>query len=276
MVANLLTIGNAVCGFVAIILIGRASQAGDAACTDLKHAAWLILFGMVFDALDGRVARSTGTTSALGAQLDSLSDLVTFGVAPAVLVFHTQHLFSFSFWAKHQWILWCLCAAYFLGAVLRLARFNVENEPDESAHLCFKGLPTPGAAGVIASTMVFFCYIQDFKQRELINYFDQWKDSIQNAAHYIPMALPFLAGFLGYTMVSNSLHYVHVAGRFLSRRTFDAFAYVIFGIIAILFVPEITLPLLFLIYLLSAPIQFVVAKLSRRKRHSVDDPEQQP
>ncbi len=96
-IPNLITIGNAVCGFVALSLIAgmRIDEAGvenPENIAKLAKAAWFILLGMVFDVFDGRVARMTGGTSSLGAQLDSLSDLVTFGIAPAGLVVATHRM----------------------------------------------------------------------------------------------------------------------------------------------------------------------------------------
>ena len=84
----------------------------------------------------------------------------------------------------------------------------------------------------------------------------------------------FFGGLLGYTMVSNRLRYVHIASRLLTRRTFDAFAYVIFGIILVAVIPEIILPLLFIGYLFSAPVVFVFDKLHLRKTQKVDSSEQ--
>jgi CDP-diacylglycerol---serine O-phosphatidyltransferase len=266
MVANLLTMGNAVCGFVAIVVIGCGGKPDQALNYEFKQAAWLIIIGMAFDVLDGRVARTTKTTSELGAQLDSLADLVTFGVAPAVLVFR-MHLILPE-WHVWRWLLWCLSVAYFLGAVLRLARFTVETAPDETAHLCFKGLPSPGAAGTIASLVIFYFYLKEFTQRELKMIGDWMPHLHQTAtaiADAVPAFLPFVAGLLGYLMVSNRLRYIHVAGSIVSRRTFDAFVYTIFGLIILAIIPEVTLPLLFLVYLLSAPVKLLIEAIARRK-----------
>jgi CDP-diacylglycerol---serine O-phosphatidyltransferase len=272
MIANLLTLGNAVCGFIAIALIASGGPPGDVLPLQIKWAAWLIFLGMVFDMLDGRVARSTGTTSELGAQLDTLADMVTFGAAPAIIVLQMHRLPAP--WPGHlpDWILWCLCTAYFLGAVLRLARFTVENVPDESAHMCFKGIPSPGAAGMVASLTVFYFYLKEFTQLELNKWLPAWKAPLQAFADVIPGVLPAVALLLGYTMVSNRLRYTHVVSRFLSRRGFDAFAYVTFGLVVLLALPEITLPTLFLVYLLSSPVGLVIESLRARKAASLAGP----
>ncbi|HNR99899.1 MAG TPA: CDP-alcohol phosphatidyltransferase family protein [Planctomycetota bacterium] len=272
MIANLLTVGNAVCGFIAIALMATGPRLAEGPPVELKWAAWLIFLGMVFDMLDGRVARSTGTTSELGAQLDTLADMITFGAAPALIVLQMHRLPEVWPWHLPNWVLWCFCIAYFLGAVLRLARFTVENVPDESAHLCFKGIPSPGAAGLLASLTVFYFYLKNFKHPELVKWVPPaWKEPLQAFADVIPGALPVLALVLGYTMVSNRLRYAHVVSRFLSRRTFDAFAYVIFGLVLLVALPEITLPVVFLVYLLSSPVQHLAARLRARKAAHVAD-----
>ena len=262
MVANLLTLGNAVCGFVAVVLIGSGGKPAETLHLEFKTAAWLIIFGMVFDVLDGRVARSTKTTTDIGAQLDSLADAVTFGLAPAVLVFRMHMILPE--WNLWRWMLWCLSLAYFLGAVLRLARFTAETEDDEASHLCFKGLPSPGAAGVIASCVVLYFYIKEFKQKELTLLLP-WQSSLERVADTIPIFLPFLAGLLGYLMVSNRLRYFHVAGRLVTRHGFDALVYVIFGVILVAIFPEVILPLLFFGYLFSGPVKLVVSQLTKGK-----------
>jgi phosphatidylserine synthase len=198
--------------------------------------------------------------------------VITFGAAPAIIMLQMHKLPTIWPWHVPNWILWCFCTAYFLGAVLRLARFTVENVPDESAHLCFKGIPSPGAAGMVASLTVFYFYLKEFSQLELNKWLPAWKEPLQAFANVIPGVMPILALILGYTMVSNRLRYTHVVSRFLSRRGFDAFAYVTFGLVLLLALPEITLPTLFLVYLLSSPVQLLTEHLRARKAASVADP----
>src|SRR5262249_28260071 len=130
---SLLTLGNAVCGFGAIIKVASIQWANGPAhaFSSFRDAAVPILIAMRFDMLDGRVARMTRQTSDFGGQLDSLSDAITFGVAPAILVAVANSKERFPdhpFWAKTAWV---FAAAYACGAILRLARFNVENKHDE-------------------------------------------------------------------------------------------------------------------------------------------------
>jgi CDP-diacylglycerol--serine O-phosphatidyltransferase len=143
---NLVTLSSVFCGFDAI------RRAGDASSSDDFHrAALLIIFAMFFDMLDGRVARMTKTQSAFGLQIDSLADVMSFGLAPAVLVHE---------WALHRFGLAGLVASFLFVAcaAIRLARFNVLATAPDGAPArpskYFLGLPTPGAAGILVSIIV--------------------------------------------------------------------------------------------------------------------------
>lgn len=116
-------------------------------------AAIAVFIAMIADTLDGRVARMTNTQTAFGAQYDSLSDMVAFGIAPALIVYS----WSLSHLGKLGWLAAFLYAA---GAALRLARFNVQ--PHDYDKRYFQGLPSPAAAGVLAST-VWFGYDYDLQ-----------------------------------------------------------------------------------------------------------------
>ena len=135
---SLFTIGNLFLGFWAIIktLDGR-----------FEEAAPLIGFAIVLDLLDGRIARLTGTTSEFGAQLDSLSDSISFGVAPALLAFR---------WAlvTVPRVGWLAAFLFLVCGVLRLARFNVQRHVVDGRY--FVGLPIPAAAGQVAAVVYFF------------------------------------------------------------------------------------------------------------------------
>ena len=148
MLPNALTLGSVFCGFNAIRIVAKDNATVD----DFYRAALLLMYAMVFDLLDGRVARLTRTQSAFGLQIDSLADIVSFGVAPALLVYkwvlirhHLPGLFTaFTFTA---------CAA------IRLARFNViSSSPATGAPSkpgrYMVGLPTPAAAGILVALVV--------------------------------------------------------------------------------------------------------------------------
>ncbi|MEZ6121633.1 MAG: CDP-alcohol phosphatidyltransferase family protein [Planctomycetaceae bacterium] len=163
---TLLTLGNAVCGFGAITILARVGPSldmlpGDLAsqidpASQMVKAALLIFLAMLFDALDGSAARLTNQSSEFGAMLDSLCDVVSFGVAPAFMMLKLTdpqyHLMETPYQPPFYYsidFLWTIATLYMACAILRLARFNVETDDDDS-HEGFSGLPSPAAAGVIA------------------------------------------------------------------------------------------------------------------------------
>jgi CDP-diacylglycerol--serine O-phosphatidyltransferase len=204
---SLVTLGNLFCGFLAIAKVAdalRQAQPGApfASIAGLfATAAVLVFLAMLFDALDGRVARMTGQMTPFGAQLDSLADLVTFGVAPAFLAkvlvdWHAQadanHLLPL-----HPKLFYAASAVYVLSAALRLARFNVETTSDEADHREFKGLPSPAAAAVVCSLIALFCTRND-PDAEL----GRW---LLQPEHFdlIVVTMPAVVVLLGLLMVSR-------------------------------------------------------------------------
>lgn len=135
---NLFTTANMFCGFYAIV----AAIHGD-----FLTAAWSILVAMIFDSMDGRVARLTRATSAFGVEYDSLSDLLSFGVAPALVTY---------LWCLEPFgrIGWLASFLYVVCAALRLARFNVLSNSVPKRY--FQGLPSPLAAATVATAVIFY------------------------------------------------------------------------------------------------------------------------
>lgn len=133
---SLFTTGNMACGFISVLLAFRQ---------EFGWAAGILFVAIMLDVADGFVARKVGATTPFGVQLDSMADLISFGMAPAVLV----HTWALDAWPSAAWsiaFLWLACAAF------RLARFNATVDPmDEKRY--FVGLPSPAAAGVIISTI---------------------------------------------------------------------------------------------------------------------------
>lgn len=138
---NLFTTANLFCGFFAVI---RAIEG------DYTSSAWAILFAGIFDFLDGRIARLTRTQSEFGLAYDSLVDLASFGLAPAILMF-TWSLFHFGRFG------WAACFLFFACGALRLARFNVQASDVEKKS--FQGLPIPAAAYCLASYVILYHYV---------------------------------------------------------------------------------------------------------------------
>jgi CDP-diacylglycerol--serine O-phosphatidyltransferase len=166
---SLVTILNGVCGFAAIAFASKGAAAGinhfsyhKLTLPYFAMAGYMVLLAMIADMLDGRLARMSKSTSSFGGQLDSLCDIISFGVAPAFLMLKVLEykLGGFAeqspgFVSFLERFIWLTAAAYISCAAIRLARFNVENEEDESAHMSFIGLPTPAAAGVVVSLVIF-------------------------------------------------------------------------------------------------------------------------
>jgi CDP-diacylglycerol--serine O-phosphatidyltransferase len=201
---SLITILNGVCGFAAIVF----ASAGEFA-----KAGYLILLAMIADMLDGRVARMSRNTSSFGGQLDSICDIISFGVAPAFLTLEIlQHYLKLVELNLPHRFIWLAAAAYISCAAIRLARFNVENEEDESAHMSFIGLPTPAAAGVTVSLVIFH-------QETLPELFKNTQNShaqliFENAIIY---TLPFLLLAAAILMVSR-IRYPHVLNQYIKGK----------------------------------------------------------
>ncbi len=209
---SLVTIFNGVCGFIAIIL---ASKGAEQVITGTSQnepkpyfalSAYVVLLAMIADMLDGRLARKVKSTSSFGGQLDSLCDVISFGVAPVFLMlkiveFKLELMNSAGDNALQRFI-WLAAAAYLSCAIIRLARFNVENEEDESAHMSFMGLPTPAAAGVIVSLVIL--------HQEMLQTYEESLPIINGIIY----ALPFLALGLAALMVSR-IRYPHVLNQYL-------------------------------------------------------------
>jgi CDP-diacylglycerol--serine O-phosphatidyltransferase len=163
---SLFTVGNIAAGYFAITQTIAAIGANNDARSHLDWAAVAILFAIPFDALDGRIARMTNTTSDFGKELDSLADVITFGVAPSLLAY----IWGFHFLPDsinpqlRQDLLHAgafICFLYLIGGASRLARFNISHDaqprnPGRPGRKYFVGMPIPAAAGLLAAT-VHFC-----------------------------------------------------------------------------------------------------------------------
>jgi CDP-diacylglycerol--serine O-phosphatidyltransferase len=221
---NLLTLGNSFCGLLAI---AKGIDALTFSQTDpglfytkMESACWLIFIGQLFDALDGKVARMVGGSSLFGAQLDSFSDMLSFGVAPALLAkILIEHEASKLGYSVHLRLDFVAAAVFAIMAILRLARFNLETEPDESSHQFFKGLPSPGAAGALCATMLMYLALNDPRPEGLIGELQQqypWLVKPPFLYWFMPL-LAWMMPILGLLMVSR-VRYVHTTS-FLSGRS---------------------------------------------------------
>jgi CDP-diacylglycerol--serine O-phosphatidyltransferase len=250
---NLLTLGNAWCGLLAIAkaIDAMVLSRSDASLfyPTFQTACLLIFLGMLFDALDGKVARLVGGSSEFGAQLDSFSDALTFGCAPAllakVLIEHEAREGVYSGNARLHFI---AAAAFALMAILRLARFNLETTTDESSHRDFKGLPSPAAAGALVSTLLLYLELVNPPPASRIGDVGWFSALIP---HYTPSQLgwmlPTIASMmplLGVLMVSR-VRYTHAVSFLTRKGSFFLLVYLVFASFLLYAAPE---PVLFVAF----------------------------
>ncbi len=251
------TLGNLLCGFGSVFFASRDPQADvPLGWTPLTFSAVLIFLGMVLDALDGRIARLTKNTSSLGEQLDSMADMVTFGVAPAFLAVQLigvqTPFISMQGDRLFDRIVVIIACIYVACAALRLARFNIElKKPQESDHRSFLGLPTPGAAGTVASLVLLHQHVQ----------IDRPGDPMHWTVRLAAIAMVAIMLLAAFAMVSR-LRYVHVANRYVQGHArFGTLAKIV--VLGLLFFihPQGVLATGFGLYALSAPTTWAMRRL---------------
>ena len=222
---NLFTTGALFAGFYAVIVAIRG---------DFENAAVAIFIAMLLDGLDGRIARLTNTSSKFGEEYDSLSDMVSFGVAPALVVF--------------SWALgdlgkfgWSAAFIYVACAALRLARFNTQIDSADKNY--FTGLASPSAAAIIAST-VWVCHDQGW------------------VGEAVPVELAVLVGVLtaivGFLMIANFPYYSFKGIELRRRVPFVVVIVVVFIFGLITLDPPSILLTCFLAYAISGPVMMVL------------------
>ena len=195
---NLVTLGNLACGVGAILLATHALLLDDP--RKLFHAGWWLVLAAVLDAVDGKVARLTGTASTMGAQLDSLADAVTFGVAPGVLAVTLVQVQGPGMDIHmHPRLLIVAPIVYACCAVLRLARFNLEHQGDDPnrPHHAFVGMPSPGAAGVLVALVLLWHGVTDTRVVRFS------PETVAAVREWILVALPFVILLMALLMVSR-------------------------------------------------------------------------
>ncbi|MDY6972900.1 MAG: CDP-diacylglycerol--serine O-phosphatidyltransferase [Thermodesulfobacteriota bacterium] len=213
---NLFTSASLFSGFFAIISAIQGSY---------ERAAIAILVSLLFDILDGKIARLTHTVSQFGTEYDSLSDLVAFGVAPGILAFR---------WALEPFgrLGWLACFMYVICGALRLARFNVQKDGVEASW--FKGLPIPAAASFIASFILFTTAL----------------GGLHGYRHVLLIVLIYILSFL---MVSTIDYPSFKELELKKQKPFNVLVAVILMLIVIAYKPNIMLFFILIIYILSGP-----------------------
>jgi CDP-diacylglycerol--serine O-phosphatidyltransferase len=225
---NLFTTASLFSGFYSII----ASTKGM-----YEIAAWTILLAIVFDGLDGRIARVTRTTSKFGAEYDSLADLVAFGVAPAILSYHWA-LISFGKWGWLAAFLFVTCGA------LRLARFNVQTGIIDSR--VFNGLAIPAGASVIATAVLLY-----------------FKLGGEGQFHHLSILIGTIV--IALFMVSSIKYYSFKDLNFFAKKPFMSFVLIVLILVIVIAEPQIMIFTFCFGYALSGPV-WLMYKLIRKKR----------
>lgn len=245
---NLMTAGNLFCGFIAVIKCIQARLITDAGEYASLHgnlssielytqAVWFILLAVVFDMLDGRLARWGGRTSLFGAEFDSLADVISFGVAPALMVF----FLILAPRGDYQWFRelgWFIAFIYLLCGAVRLARFNVITNPllhrgEAESHKDFVGLPIPAAAGTVASLVLLLLNLAA-NAREL---------------RQLTLALPLLLILVAMLMVSTVRYPSFKVVNWETKTRFRTFVIVVIAVALLWKLREVAFFFLFLGYI---------------------------
>lgn len=273
---SLVTLMNGACGFASIVFASKAGDSELAGLSVYHHqfpffsmACYMIFLAMLADMLDGHLARISQSTSSFGGQLDSLCDVISFGVAPAFLMLRVvENSFTFSP-AVDTFVyrfLWLTAAIFISCAAIRLARFNVENEEDEASHMSFWGLPTPAAAGVIASLIIL--------NQDIVKKLEDTQTVFSYMGHNIIIAiLPFVTLGISVLMVSR-IPYPHILNQYLhGRKPFTHLLWSIAIVVSIVYFFEIALVLLFCGFAVSGFVKWFYYRVIARRGSAGEVPE---
>jgi CDP-diacylglycerol--serine O-phosphatidyltransferase len=250
---SLFTVGNMACGFYALLSAYRG---------EFSAAATAVILGMAFDALDGRVARLVHGDSAFGVEFDSLSDFLTFGVAPAYMMY-AFILKDYGAWGYPMAFLFALCGA------LRLARFNAVAHDSGGSRNHFTGLPIPGAAGFLASFVLLYQIIEEGRPART------WKLLMAQIPSLYGLA-PLMVVGAAFLMVSTIPYPAFKQSGVVRPRS----AWRILGIVAAVAVvfayPQTAAFVVFFAYTLLGPVGSLVRLARRLLRISPHPPQGQP
>ncbi len=234
---SLFTMGNIMLGFYALV----QGLEGN-----FLRAVMLLFAAGVLDGLDGRIARLTHTESAFGREFDSLADVLTFGMVPALLTY----LWELKNFDRAGWL---LSLFFLLCTAIRLARFNVQTKNKERD---FVGLPSPAAAGVIAA-LLFLAY-------------DPTVQELGLQSDWIRGILPFMVVVVGSLMVST-FRYPGLRGIDLRRRlSYRAFFVLTTVVLMLVSYPEAIFPAVALIYWLLGPLGWLFGRFWRRSKEPLE------
>jgi CDP-diacylglycerol--serine O-phosphatidyltransferase len=256
---NSLTAGNLFFGFLAILRCIQANSATDPELISnfFTQAVWFILFGVICDSLDGRVARLGGRESLFGKEFDSIADIISFGVAPAMMMIFLilKPSEKYPFFLQIGWL---IAFVYLLCAAVRLARFNVLTHPmlPTAERLKgtkdFLGLPVPAAAGMIASLVL------------VLNSFD---------LRGLAILMPPLMLAIAILMVSNIPYPSFKDLDWQTSTRFRTFIYLIFALGLAFTFKELSFAIIFFGYIAYGPIRHFYRRYHAKKSISPDQPQ---
>jgi CDP-diacylglycerol---serine O-phosphatidyltransferase len=255
---NLMTAGNLFCGFMAILQI-IAGSLGEATGTEnwiqqYERSLLYILGAFIFDMLDGRLARLGGKESSFGREFDSIADVISFGLAPALLVLK---IILADLPEQFHWLGWLIAFIYLLAGAMRLARFNiVSTQPQASKD--FLGFPIPAAAGLVASITLL-----------LLTFYEKEK-TIPSSWKYI---FPVLLLFLSFMMYSRIMYPSFKAFDWKAKRFLPQVLIIAIIIILIVKTWRYSLALVFVSYLIYGFIRPFISKRIRREIEEEDEEE---
>jgi CDP-diacylglycerol--serine O-phosphatidyltransferase len=279
----MLTLTNLLCGFAAIHFALEAMHAFGAGISPsealtlksvriervfpsyLSIGAGLIILGILIDGIDGVVARLTKTTTTFGGQLDSLADVVTFGVAPPILLLalldHEMALLRIDLSPFSEHLVgrsaWAAAAVYVACAAVRLARFNVEHDRVDFDHRSFRGLPSPGAAGAIAALLIFQEQAREFGVVGGL--------SVGPPSYGVVYLAPLLAVSAALLMVSR-IPYAKVTDVLRGRRPFGQLVVIIVLFALFWTAKALALLIVMVAYVLSGPALLLWRRLADGRR----------
>ncbi len=227
---SIFTIANMAFGFFAILSASEGNYV---------LAAWFIVLSYVMDMLDGRIARLVHGESSFGVEIDSLSDWISFGIAPAYLIYKFV-LKDYGFWGYPVAFLYVLCGA------LRLARYNVKSHFGGSSKDFFQGLPIPGAAGILISFVLAYSMLEGESGMRSIKI-------VMAQMPYVYAAIPFIMIALALLMVSSA-PYAAFKGDMLKPNSIKGMLVIIAVLSMIVAYPQDALFVFFSLYALSGVI----------------------
>jgi CDP-diacylglycerol--serine O-phosphatidyltransferase len=225
------TVGNIAFGFFAILA---------AIDKNFSMAGWFIILAMIMDILDGRIARLVKGESKFGVEIDSLADFLSFGLAPAYIMY-LFHLKDYGFWGYPPAFIYVLCGAF------RLARFNVSSKEEHQDAKVFTGLPIPAAAGILASFVIVYSLFElDTDMRSI--------KIISRQMPFLYNVIPLVMLGLGFLMISKIPYASFKYQNLLKPKTFSGVIFFVAFIFLIIRYPQDAIFLIFSLYVISGII----------------------